>query len=309
MSDAVQTLLATVGATLFQRGWLSSNNVLFVDSQHSALVDSGYGAHAEQTLRLIQHALAGRPLHRLLNTHLHSDHCGGNALLQQAYPDMVTWIPPGEATAVAEWDEDALTYKPTGQECPRFHFDALLRPGDTVRLGRFNWEIHAAKGHDPHAVILFQPEQQILISADALWQNGFGVVFPELEGIDAFAEVRETLQIIEKLSPRLVIPGHGPAFADLDSALKRAEKRLNQFLNAPEQHRRYAQKVLFKFRILEWQQIKEDHLLHWALQTPYIRQWIPLDDPVLSHEWLDRLLNELASSGAIRREAGTVFNA
>jgi hypothetical protein len=33
----------------------------------------------------------------------------------------------------------------------------------------------------------------VLISADALWENGFGVVFPELEGDDAFAIVAATL--------------------------------------------------------------------------------------------------------------------
>jgi hypothetical protein len=33
--------------------------------------------------------------------------------------------------------------------------------------------------------VLFEP-QGASISADALWENGFGVVFPELEGADAF---------------------------------------------------------------------------------------------------------------------------
>lgn len=74
---------------VFERGWLSSNNILFFDDEvgdgeHGgcALVDSGYLTHAPQTVALVQHALQGKPLRRLLNTHLHSDHCGGNAALQ-----------------------------------------------------------------------------------------------------------------------------------------------------------------------------------------------------------------------------------
>jgi len=30
--------------------------------------------------------------------------------------------------------------------------------------------------------MLFEPDRRILISADALWQNGFGAIFPEIEG-------------------------------------------------------------------------------------------------------------------------------
>jgi glyoxylase-like metal-dependent hydrolase (beta-lactamase superfamily II) len=40
----------------------------------------------------------------------------------------------------------------------------------------------AAPGHDPHMVMLFNRERGILISADALWEHGFGAIFPEIEG-------------------------------------------------------------------------------------------------------------------------------
>ncbi|MDB5889223.1 MAG: beta-lactamase protein, partial [Polaromonas sp.] len=66
--------------------------------------------------------------------------------------------------------------------------------------------MHAAAGHDPHSVIFFEPVKKILISADALWQNGFGVVFPELEGKDAFGQVGETLDVIEGLGAEIVVP-------------------------------------------------------------------------------------------------------
>ena len=175
---------------MFQRGWLSSNNVLVTGAKGpSALVDSGYCSHAPQTLALLESALAGRSLELLLNTHLHSDHCGGNASIKARYPQVSIRIPPGQADAVTSWDREALTYAPTGQECPQFSFDALLIPGTKMQIGDWTWEVHGAKGHDPHSVILFPPDHSILISADALWQNGFGVVFPELEGEAAFDEV------------------------------------------------------------------------------------------------------------------------
>ena len=74
------------GLVVFERGWLSSNNVLFGgdDSVPATLVDSGYWTHQEQTEALLRRALGpDRQLGRLVNTHLHSDHCGGNERLQR----------------------------------------------------------------------------------------------------------------------------------------------------------------------------------------------------------------------------------
>ena len=92
------------GVSVFERGWLSSNNILVQGAHSSALIDSGYCTHAEQTLALLDSALQGRPLDVLINTHLHSDHCGGNAALQARYPALQTHIPPGHAEYVRLWE-------------------------------------------------------------------------------------------------------------------------------------------------------------------------------------------------------------
>src|SRR5690606_38239943 len=114
---------------------------------HNLVVDTGYATHAEQTVALVRAGLQGRPLERILNTHLHSDHCGGNAALQAAFPTALISIPPGQAQAVRDWDRDLLTHAPTAQQCPRFDYDDLLSPGERVLLGGLQWDIHAAPGH------------------------------------------------------------------------------------------------------------------------------------------------------------------
>lgn len=303
------------GIRVFERGWLSANNILFDGPDGTALVDSGYVAHAAQTLALVEHALGGRALQRLLNTHLHSDHCGGNAALQARYPHLATLIPPGQADAVRTWDEERLSYRATGQRCARFRVDGLLAPGGTVSLGGRPWQIHAAPGHDPDAVLLFEPRERLLISGDALWQHGFGVVFPELEGEPAFAEVGATLDLIERLAPRVVIPGHGAPFGDpapaddarpaaaIAAALATARQRLAQFQADPQRHRRYGLKVLLKFKLLEWQRQSLAQVHGWARGVPYLVRLharhgggLPFDG------WLDTLIDELCAGGAARRE-------
>jgi glyoxylase-like metal-dependent hydrolase (beta-lactamase superfamily II) len=310
---------------VFERGWLSSNNVLFVGRESTALVDTGYCSHAEQTLSLVRAALKGRALGHIVNTHLHSDHCGGNAALQAAYSAdgtdgnagaegaaVQTHIPYGLAQHVATWDEEALSYKPTGQNCPRFDFQHTLQHGDHIRLGDHAWQVHAAPGHDAHSIILFEPETRTLISADALWQNGFGVVFQELEGVRAFDEVAQTLDVIERLQPQTVIPGHGAVFGGdaVHAALALARSRLNGFVQNPLKHTRYAVKVLLKYKLLELQSISEDEFISWAAATPYfetVRQRWFADQPMT--QWVADYLGELVASGAAKCAEGLVLNA
>ena len=294
---------------VFQRGWLSSNNTLVRDAQHAALMDSGYVSHSAQTVALVRSALGAQPLDQLLNTHLHSDHCGGNAALQAAYPDLETLIPPGQAHAVRPWSAADLTFEVTGQSCPPFGFDGLLLPGNALRLGGLEWQVHAAPGHDPHSVVLFAPQARLLVSADALWENGFGVVFPELEGEDAFDAVGATLDLIEALDPVSVIPGHGAPFADLAGALKTARARLDYFVRQPERHRNYAAKVLLKFKLLEQQTTTVAALTDWALATPYLLQMArsakdetPLT--ALVQDWIAQLVR----SGAAEMDGAALHN-
>lgn len=297
------------GVVVLERGWLSSNNVVLRGSDDAAVVDSGYWTHSGQTVALVEGAALGLPVRTLVNTHLHSDHCGGNAALQAHFPDLETWIPPGQANAVRRWDPVALTHEPTGQHCPPFTITGTLAPGTALRLGEREWEVHAAPGHDPHSVILFEPSSRTLISADALWQSGFGVVFPELEGLQAFDEVAATLDLIERLEPALVIPGHGPLFIDVGAALERARSRLAAYVSDPARHAVHAGKVLLKFKLLEWQRLELDQFLDWAEEAAYLKtvhgKWF---GQVPTRLWITSLVEDLVRSGAAARDGEFLLN-
>lgn len=294
---------------VFERGWLSSNNILFTGGEKTVLVDSGYCTHSAQTLSLVESVLGKRPLDSLVNTHLHSDHCGGNAALQAKYPALQTLIPPGHAQQVAQWDANALTHAPTGQICPPFRFNQTLAPGKSILFGNAEWQIHAAAGHDPHSVIFFNAEHKLLISADALWENGFGVVFPELEGTDAFAEVADTLDLVERLQPETVIPGHGRVFAYTPAILENARQRLGSFAANPLKHARHAIKVLLKFKLLEVQRQTTAEFAQWATETPYFElirnrffESIPMQ------VWVEELCAELIALGVAQKEGDYILN-
>ncbi|WP_050469627.1 MBL fold metallo-hydrolase [Herbaspirillum chlorophenolicum] len=296
---------------VLERGWLSSNNVLLFGRDEVALIDSGYVSHSEQTLTLVRHVLHQRgrgKLDLLLNTHLHSDHCGGNAALQAAY-GCRTAIPAAEAQKVGAWDEEALSYRATGQHCARFGFNDVIRAGDVLHLGDLDWQALAAPGHDPHSLVFYCAQEGILISADALWRNGFGIIFPELDGESGFAEARATLELIRTLDVKLVIPGHGAPFCEVDDALEKAFSRLDYLEADPLRNAQNGIKVLVKFLLLERQRIALEHLPAMMRDIPLLRianeRFMHMADHELAH-WVAA---QLGRAGAARNDGMFLLDA
>ena len=270
--EVASALLRTLGLAVLERGWLSANQAVFraAGAVPASVVDTGFSGHVDQTLALIDHALGGERLGRIVNTHLHSDHCGGNAALQ-ARGGIETWIPSPSMAAVERWDEGALSYRLTDQPCPRFGADRPLVPGDSIVLGEASWQIHAAPGHDMDAIMLFEPQTRTLIAGDALWEQRLAIIFPELVGEDGFGPTRATLSLIERLDPRAVLPGHGRPFADVAQALAASRERVSAFERHPERHAQHAARALLMFHLLEVRQAAFDDLVAWMQQTPIYR--------------------------------------
>ncbi len=300
------------GLHVFERGWLSSNNVLLQGEpgEGAVLVDASHSLHAAQTVAMMHAALAGEPLARVVNTHLHSDHCGGNAALQRAFGCRIV-IPPGLHEAALAWDADALSHGTTGQTCERFVPDGVLAPGDELAVGGRRWRALAAPGHDTHSLMLFDEQHGVLMSADALWANGFGVVFPELDGEPGFDDVAAVLDLIERLAPRHVIPGHGAPFDDVADALARARRRLDGFHTDRARHLQHAARVLVKYHLMELRRQDIAALRGWLAATPLLRAvWQRLGRPDGDLvAWGERVVGSLVDSGALARRGLDVLDA
>jgi glyoxylase-like metal-dependent hydrolase (beta-lactamase superfamily II) len=169
---------------------------------------------------------------------------------------------------VQDWNENLLSFEQLGQECPRFSHQALLVPGKEILLGPYRWQVLAAPGHDNHSIMLYQEQHQILISADALWEEGFGVIFPELWGEGGFEEVAQTLELIEGLPISLVIPGHGTPFTDVRKSIETAKSRLDYLSSDADRNARHGAKVLLKYKLLEWRRRELAEVNQWIAGTP-----------------------------------------
>jgi len=306
MSQGVRPWPASL--RVLERGWVSSNNIVFLGEHETAVVDTGYARHADQTLALLRGALNGRPLGRIVNTHTHSDHIGGNAALQRAWPDVRTMIPVGEAEVVRRWNAEALHLGPMGQECEPFSFDATFKAGDVLDLGDLEWRAIGSPGHDMESLLLYCEAGRLLISADALWENGFGILFPDLTGETepgaAVAAQRATLDTIAALAVERVIPGHGSPFTDVQGALSRAYSRLDYLAADPLRNARNAAKVALAFVLMIEGRIALADLprrvAQMSLVTRINRQYLHIEESQLAAH----LAGELERSRAARREDG-----
>lgn len=304
------TMRLPAGIRFIERDWLSSNMVLIAERDGGAtLIDTGYVKHAELVVALVEQALeqlGARTLTRILNTHLHSDHCGGNAALAARF-DCDIVVPVASAEDVRRWDTEALSYDGTAQRCARFEATGVLEPGKPLTLGGALWQVHAAPGHDPKSVVLHCPEHRLLASADVLWQNGFGVIFPELYGASGFAEQEAMLELIASLDVDWVLPGHGPAFSEPLPVIESARARLASLRADPVRNARYAMKVMIKYLMLDLESIEETALARRVggasvLRCAAAQLGMSIDE---AFNWA---VGELLAQRALDRREGILFN-
>ena len=295
---------AQIPATMrvIERGWLSSNNVLLFDGGQATLIDSGYVSHAAQTVALLRGALEGRRLERLVNTHSHSDHVGGNAAVPRAFGCTIT-VPEGMFDAVAAWDENALLLTTAEQAGERFRADHALAAGDPLEAGELAWQALAAPGHDMDALVFYNAERRLLISGDALWRDGFGILFADVLGTgDGIGATRRTLEAIARLPLDVVIPGHGAPFVEIDDALARAFARLRAFAEDGARMARNAIRACMTFSLLDARSIALDELPGHLARVPLYREanarFLHLSPSALA----DWLIAELVRAGVAHRD-------
>jgi glyoxylase-like metal-dependent hydrolase (beta-lactamase superfamily II) len=289
------------------RDWLSANHVLFLADHDNVLIDSGYGARVADTVAHLTsgHALGEKPLHRIVNTHIHSDHVGGNAALKRRYGCSVT-VPAAEAEIIRAWDTRALLLDYADQRCERFEVDHVVHPGDMLELAGEPWQAIAAPGHDMGALMFYSPAARILISGDALWANGFGFIEPHSDSTACLDAAAVTLAAIARLDVALVIPGHGQPFTDVSAALERANSRVAQFRREPDKMVWYALKAFFMFSLLDRGQVPVAGLARYLGSVPVFRDWTTTFLGMRTEEAAAILLADLKRSLSVRIEDGFV---
>jgi glyoxylase-like metal-dependent hydrolase (beta-lactamase superfamily II) len=296
---------------VIERGWLSSNNILFFAGESATLVDAGYVGHAPQTVELVKSALAARrpndparpageyPL--AFRPHRRQRLAAGRLRLPHRDP-------AGIERMVAEWDTDALLLDAATPARRPLRPRRGDRADSEFEMGGLAWRALAAPGHDMEALIYYCAEKRLLISGDALWQDGFGIIFGEVMGRkDALPATRSTLEMIGRLDVDIVIPGHGAPFDDFDGAMARALRRLESFEADSTRVGRNAVRACFTFNLLDLQRLREDELAAYLSSVPFFHNVNQRMLGFSDDDFASWLLGELLRSRSIELKDGWIL--
>ena len=300
------------GMSFIERDWLSANHVMFRDHQSATLIDSGYGKFNDVTFTKVDAVLEAwgyATLDRIVNTHIHSDHIGGNVELQRAHPGCSIAVPVDDQPALVNWDapEQMLSY--ADQECERFAWDEVLEPGQQIQLGGEAWHAIATPGHDMGSLVFYSPKLRILISADALWENGYGFVPPQAIDPKPLAAQRATFKRLAELDVALVIPGHGPMFTDFSGALSRASAKLEAFAEDDMKIARNVVKGMFIYSMMWRGEMALADVPAYVARIGVHRDYNTQFFRMSNEAFADWLIGESVRAGKVRVEGTVVRSA
>jgi glyoxylase-like metal-dependent hydrolase (beta-lactamase superfamily II) len=293
MSATVETLPRWVR---WQPRPFPDSNLLLLPGPHPALVDTGFVGSAGRT-RDWAEAHAGGRIELVVNTHWHSDHVGGNAALQATGTAIAASAP--DAEAIRRRDPGCCVAEYLDQPVAPYTVDQALDDGQTLTLGETAWRVVRTPGHTPGHLCLWQPDERLLVVGDALSDYDVGWVATALDGPDAAATALASLERLDALRPRVVLPAHGRLPDDPAAALAAAHRRARRLVDDPDGAVWYAARRVFAFALIIRGGIPVDAVEGYLLH----RRWFT-DAAALLRRPAAELAGELV--GSMRRGGAVV---
>jgi hydroxyacylglutathione hydrolase len=183
-------------------------------SRKAAVIDPG--GDGARILAKLQ--AEGWTLEKIINTHCHFDHVGGNAyLVEQTGAELA--VHQGDLPLLRRAGEHAAMYGLDAASSPEPSL--LLTGGETIAVGSFSFKVVHIPGHSPGGICLVADGH--VFSGDCLFAGSVGRT--DLPGGDhnlLIEGIRRHLLILP--DETIVHPGHGP-----DTTIGR-EKKVNPFL-------------------------------------------------------------------------------
>lgn len=194
-------------------------------------------------------ALGGRPISRMLATHMHSDHVGMAGWLQHRCGSAL-WmtrleflggrnaIADAHRQAPAEWERffrragwgegEVDAWRPFFGRYARLMHPLpesyrRLEDGERLCIGDHEWEVVVGRGHSPEHACLYCPSLDVLISGDQILPRITSnvSVHPTEPAADPLADWLQSIEHIRRRVPDsvLVLPAHNEPFVGLHARL------------------------------------------------------------------------------------------
>ncbi|MEM7335501.1 MAG: MBL fold metallo-hydrolase [Chloroflexota bacterium] len=257
-----------------QRGWFNCNSIIVDYEDQPTLIDSGHLLYANETVDLIRGAgVEPENLGLIVTTHGHSDHHGGNKLLKEMSNASILM---GEITA--SWfrnnEKRLLWFDVDAQEAEIILPDQTIQDGEVVHFSGVPFEAVHLPGHAPDCLGFYQPDSKVMICADAMWENDFGVLNTAVHGPQTLADAETAVQKLASYDIEIAIPGHGNLITNVPENLEKLYKRLNLFKSDPAQLAWHFIRRIAMFIAMRHQPIEEQALQSIYLNHPHLIHYL-----------------------------------
>lgn len=180
----------------------SSNCYLLQAEEELILIDTGAPSYTDSMLWEVKNAgLDPDRITRIINTHCHADHIGGNSLLKEKFnPGLFAHLL--DAPHIQKPDEYTARSMVEGE----LRGTKVTPIDEGFRIDGTNFKALHTPGHTLGSLCLYDPAAEILISGDTVFAQGFGRT--DLPGGN-MSNLQASLKKLSELDVRLLLPGHG----------------------------------------------------------------------------------------------------
>jgi glyoxylase-like metal-dependent hydrolase (beta-lactamase superfamily II) len=245
------------------------NAYLIKSAERVLLIDAGLNfPQAFEALRrgLSEAGVEMRRLTDVLFTHYHIDHVGMISRIKDVATGLNLWIHPAErelsrfmakdfkeflnatkdflkaSGAPSSYVDNPRDFLPAGFTLKAYEEIAEsahpLSDGQEIDVGGYHFQVLWTPGHSPGHVCLYEPSLKALISGDHVLPTITPHVSQFMADANPLEDYLESLERVERLDAKVVLPAHEEAFTNLRERVKQLknhhEQRLKEILTLLE---------------------------------------------------------------------------
>lgn len=214
--------------------WQEVNSYLVIGKEFALLFDTGNGIG---NIKAVADSITKLPI-RVLNSHSHFDHVGGNADFGFIYGMDTEFTHERQKGRTHEQVADEVSADalckplPDGVKAEDHHIrpyeiDEVVGEGSTIDMGNRKLQIISIPGHTPDAIGLLDEKNGLLWTGDTFYKGPIWLFAKETD-LPAYRKSIERLAVLAP-SLRYVLPAHNmplvepELLTDLNNALKEIE--------------------------------------------------------------------------------------
>ena len=197
-----------------------------VATDRVVILDTGTATTFEDAILPFMKRMNLNKIHKAINLHGHQDHIGSNAQLKDNYGteimcqrDAAKYLEDVDAGLLPFFTRYFKYLSPAAVEETKkryyaergraSHPDRLLSDGDIVVVDGIGLEMMAAPGHDATMLCVYDKDDRVLFSSDAI--QGLGVTSKQFPSLPLYEDVDVYLASMHKLAKvdfQYLVPGH-----------------------------------------------------------------------------------------------------